>query len=144
MKLVWNVNEVDYNRYRKHQHEYSDEDIQNGNAEGTYIGAVRVGNLCFDILNWGNHLWFDLYVGGVDTGYGYSLKEEYKDYPYDYADSCSFKFDEIVSDVNFEEFQKLLNEYIEKQLESLQEYVTDKGAIKVNLIEKANEDLKLW
>lgn len=144
MEIKWYLKEEEYEKYRKHQHKYNEKDIQNGNAEGEYIGSTRVGNLCFDILNWGNHLWFDLYVGGVDTGYGYSCREEYKDYPYDYADSCSFRWDEDVKDTSLEEFQKELTEYIEEHIEKLEGYVTDIKAMAVSLIDKANEELQLW
>lgn len=144
MEIKWYLKEEEYEKYRKHQHEYSEKDTQDGNAEGEYIGSARVGNLCFDILNWGNHLWFDLYVGGVNTGYGYSCREEYKDYPYDYADSCSFRWDDDVKDTSLEEFQKELTEYIEEHIEKLEGYVTDVKAMAVSLIDKANEELQLW
>ena len=139
MKIKWYLKEEEYEKYRKHQHEYED-----GDGYGDYIGSARVGNLCFDIINWGNHLWFDLYVGGVDTGYGYSCKEEYKDYPYDYADSCSFIWDDDVKDTSLEEFQKELTEYIKEHIEKLEGYVTDVKAMAVSLIDKANEELQLW
>lgn len=139
MKIKWYLKEDDYNKYKKHQHEYGDYD-----SVGDYIGSVRVGSLCFDIINWGNHLWFDLYVGGVDTGYGYSDKKGYENYPYDYADSCSFRWDENVKEITLEEFQKELSEYIEEHIEKMEGYVTDVRAIAVSLINKANEDLQLW
>lgn len=140
MEIKWFLKEEEYEKYRKHQHEYQDEDC----AEGEYIGSARLGNLCFDILNWGNHLWFDLYVGGVDTGYGYSDREGFKNYPYDFADSVSFRWDEDVSEVSIEEFEKDLSEYIEEHINSYEGYVTDIGAMPVDLIGKANENLQLW
>ena len=71
MDWIWFMKEEDYESFRVHQHDFD----ENDEMEGSYIGAVRSGDLCFDIYNWGNHLWFDLYVGGVDTGYGYSDRE---------------------------------------------------------------------
>lgn len=139
MEIKWYLKEEEYEKYRKHQHEYED-----GDDYGDYIGSARVGNLCFDIINWGNHLWFDLYVGGVDTGYGYSCREEYKDYPYDYADSCSFRWDDDVKNISLEEFQKELSEYIKEHIKTLEGYVTDVKAMAINLIDKANEELQLW
>ena len=143
MEIKWYLEEDEYENYRKHQHEY-DFDDQDGSGEGNYIGSVRTGNLCYDILEWGNHLWFDLYVGGVDTGYGYSDKEGYKNYPYDYADSCSFRWDKDVSKINIEEFKNELTQFIEKKLIYDKEYLSYLEVKKVNLIEKANEELKLW
>ena len=128
-----------YERYRKQQHEYKDDDVY-----GEYIGSARIGNLCFDIINWGNHLWFDLYVGGVDTGYGYSQQDGYEDYPYDYADSGSFIWDDDVKNTSLEEFQKQLTEYIIEHIETLEGYVTDVKTMAISLIDKANEELQLW
>ena len=143
MNIKWFLEEKEYEKYKKYQHEYDYED-QDGSGEGEYIGSVRVGNLCFDILSWGNHLWFDLYVGGVDSGYGYSDKENFKDYPYDYADEISFRWDKDVSDTSLEEFQKELSDYIENLIYSKKEYVSYFKGMTVDLIEKANEKLKLW
>ena len=139
MDILWFLKENEYEKYRKHQHEYTD-----GDDYGDYIGSVRIGNLCFDIINWGNHLWFDLYVGGVDTGYGYSDRNGFENYPYDYADACSFSWYEDVYNVSLEEFEKDLSEYLEEHIEGLEGYVTDVGAIPVSLIDKANEELQLW
>lgn len=57
-----------------------------------YVGAVRVGDLCFDFVlrefSGELTLTYDLYVGGVDEGYGTSRIKE--SYPYTYADGGSF------------------------------------------------------
>lgn len=137
--LYWFISRDVYDKYRTHQHEYED-----GDCDGNYIGALRIGNLCFDILNWGNHLWFDLYVGGVDTGYGYSEKDGYERFPYDYADSCSFRWDKDVSGTELKSFQDELSDYIKKFIMEKKSYTTDTKAIFVDLIAKANEDLQLW
>ncbi len=141
MEILWILDKDEYEKYKEKQHTYKN-DYESGS--GDYIGSVRTGALCFDILNWGNHLWFDLYVGGVDTGYGYSTREGYKGYPYDFCDSASFKWDNDVSSIKFEDFKKNLTEYIEKHIETVKEYVTDVKAIPVNLLNKANEELSLW
>ena len=55
--------------------------------DGLFVGCVRVGELCFDLVlrDYGEpkpSLDYDLYVGGIDDGYGYG-----KDcYPYTYAE----------------------------------------------------------
>lgn len=139
MKLIWFLTEEEYKKYQHHQKEYKD-----GDCDGEYIGCVRAGTLCFDILNWGNHLWFDLYVGGVDTGYGYSKKEGFANYPYDYCDVSSFRWDKDVSLTGIEEFEKELSGYIEEHIRSHERYVTDVAAISVSLIDKAEEELQLW
>lgn len=142
MDIKWYLKEEEYDEYRKNQQKCKEEG--DDCLEGEILGNVRVGNLCFDILNWQTHLWFDLYVGGVDTGYGYSVRKEFEIYPYDFADSASFKWDEDVSQVSMEEFEKELSEYIEAHIKTHEGYVTDIGAIPVSLIGKANEELKLW
>ena len=139
MEIKWFLMEREFENYKKHQQEFSDED-----GEAEYIGSARVGNLCFDILNWGNRLWFDLYVGGVDSGYGYSYKQHYEEYPYDYADSCSFCWNKPVQDMSIDDFMKELGEYIENHINTCKEYKTDMKAIHVNLVEKANEEFKFW
>lgn len=101
-----------------------------------YIGCVRVGNLCFDLLiDWDQHgkmfLVYDLYVGGVDTGYGYTVS----DYPYDYAEGGNFE-DTIIS-MTYEEFQK----YAEEKFEL---FITIWPYEKASLVKKANEPLNIW
>lgn len=110
MKFKWNL-QPEFQRYKENQHTYTTE-----SESGEYVGSVRVGNLCFDIINWGNHLWFDLYVGGVDTGYGYGA----------------------------DDFKMELEKYIEEHIYANEGYVTDVGAIPVSLIDKANEELREW
>ena len=47
MKFKWNL-QPEFERYKKEQKTYKDEE-----GSGEYVGSVRVGNLCFDIINWG-------------------------------------------------------------------------------------------
>lgn len=106
------------------------------NTAHDYIGCVRVGNLCFDILiayDEKGKMWlaYDLYVGGVDTGYGYTAS----DYPYDYAEGGNFE--DVIISMTYEEFQK----YAENQLEN---YIKTWPYEKASLIEKANEPLNIW
>ena len=138
MFVKWFLNENDYEDYRKNQKKPEN----TGDCEGEYIGSARIGNLCFDILNYGNHLWFDLYVGGVDSGYGYSIKDEYKNYPYDFADSISFKYEDDVSNIPLDDFKNKISSFIEEHLNKLKTYEC-KGQT-IDLLSKANECLVLW
>jgi hypothetical protein len=118
--------------------------------EDDYLGSVRVGDLCFDLLtkfNTNNDmvLAYDLYVGGIDTGYGYSNPnkfnpEKYKeedDYPYDYVSGLEFG-DSCIS-MCYEKFQK----FAEAEFEHF--VIVENESYKLaSLIEKANEELKVW
>lgn len=136
MELKWRLNEDEFERYKVNQHnpEYQLE----GSGDGNYIGCVRCGELCYDILEWGNHIWFDLYVGGVDTGYGYGKDN----YPYDYCDVASFSFWYDVSNYSVKEFKNVLSAYIREELKTVVGYYV--YGEEVNLIEKANKELKEW
>lgn len=46
MKFKWNL-QPEFQRYKAEQHVYINEE-----GSGEYIGNVRVGNLCFDIIDW--------------------------------------------------------------------------------------------
>lgn len=130
MKFDWsNFSEDIFNEYKGNK----DNELYIDN----YFGCARVGDLCFDfvareftegILT----LTYDLYVGGVDTGYGYGIDN----YPYDYADGNSFK---DITNMSYKEFvsyaEKVMTEYITNH-ENKYEYAS--------LTEKANEDLKIW
>jgi hypothetical protein len=136
MKFDWtNFTEVDFVNYCAK--------AENGAmAPDDYVGCVRVGDLCFDLLarmddnceKW--HLSYDLYVGGVDTGYGYSDRNsEFKNYPYDYAEGGDFE-DGLIW-MTYEEFQQYAEQEFEKFILTWQY----DGA---SLVEKANEPLKMW
>ena len=119
-----------------------------------YVGCVRVGDLCFDLLvrTDGEDKWwlsYDLYVGGVDTGYGYSdvvrakkiyngePYDEPKDpqYPYDYAEGGDFEGTMI--SMTYEDFQKHAEAEFKK-------YIKTWPYKEVSLIKKANEPLNIW
>ena len=153
MKFKWNL-QPEFQRYKENQHTYTKE-----SESGEYVGSVRVGNLCFDIMDWGNHLWFDLYVGGVDTGYGYGA-DTTKGGSYTVGGPLDTpvtgKIEETgarsmtIEDINKiigvydDDFKKELEEYIEEHINAMEGYVTDFKAIPVSLIDKANEELKEW
>ena len=106
--------------------------------DADYVGAVRLGDLCFDFTlvelepNEPFYLLYDLYIGGIDSGYGYK-----NGYPYDYFDGDCFKLGSL--DMNYEDFksmaEKELTDFIFKWKNT--EYFFE-------LIEKANEPLHIW
>lgn len=123
--------------------------------DGDYIGNCRIGDLCFDLIT---HLTdredellltFDLYVGGVDTGYGYSAKElviagKYqtesdvpaaKQYPYDYADGEAF--DDSCTYMMYEDFKAMAEERFAK-------FIAQSKYSESNLLMKAREPLHIW
>lgn len=108
---------------------------ENGHNEDCF-GAVRVGDLCFDIVtreyNDKLYLDYDLYVGGVDTGYGYA-----DDYPYDNAGGGSFN--ESCAEMTYDGFK----EYAEKVMKN---YIENEDSVykHTSLIEKANKELNVW
>lgn len=103
-----------------------------------YVGAVRVGDLCFDLVlrlydeSEGLVLTYDLYVGGVDSGYGYGKN----DYPYDYAEGDDFK-DSCIS-MTYDDFKEMAEESFTRYIENCKWYAA------VNLVDKANEELNIW
>ena len=136
MKFDWtNFTEVDFANYCAK--------AENGKmGADDYVGCVRVGELCFDLMarmddkceKW--YLSYDLYVGGVDTGYGYSDRSsELKNYPYDYAEGGDFE-DGLIW-MTYEEFQQ----YAEQEFEK---FITTWPYDGASLVEKANEPLKMW
>lgn len=120
-----------------------------------YVGCVRVGDLCFDLvlrlypeteeeeLDYYNNpdasklvLTYDLYVGGVD-GYSYSSRDkDNPNYPYDFAEGGDwFGTCENLSYTGF----KLLAE------ESFKDYIEHSGyTLTHNLIDRALEPLHIW
>lgn len=104
-----------------------------------YIGAVRVGDLCFDLVlrsydeSKSLILTYDLYIGGVDNGYGYGKKDNY---PYDYAEGSDFE-DTCIS-MTYKDFQKMAEASFANYIKHCEFYDS------VNLIEKANEELHVW
>lgn len=62
--------------------------IRAGKAADEYLGSLYLGDLSIDFKLLGEpaELVFDVYVGGVDSGYGYTQKANI---PYDYADGGS-------------------------------------------------------
>ena len=120
MQFDWTgFSEYDFKKYAKNPDIFDD-----------YIGCVRTGELCFDIVirpyDEGPVLTYDLYVGGIDDNYGHGKD----DYPYTYADGGGF--DSSYKEMSYEEFQKMAEQ-------KFVAFITERG-----WTEKANEPLHVW
>lgn len=108
-------------------------------SEDEFVGYCRVGDLCFDLvardLGAGDlGLTFDLYVGGIDDGYGYSRIDN--GYPYTEADG-DYLTDSGIS-FSYEDFKDFAEGIFIN-------YIEHSGYTnRMNLIEKANEPLHIW
>lgn len=100
------------------------------------VGFCRIGNLCFDLTirdyrlvndNPRLFLSYDLYVGGIDKGYGYS-----KDgYPYNWEGGNDWSLESLKS-YNFDEFKLMAEDEF-------------RGFIKLSDREdEANKPLHIW
>lgn len=103
---------------------------RNDSNERMYFGSVRVGDLCFDILSGDDdYIDGDLYIGGVDDGYGYSILEE--GYPYTFSfDGADVKRCELST---YEEYKKMFEERATEAIEHSPEW-----------IKKAKQELHVW
>lgn len=104
--------------------------------DNDFVGCVTVGDLCFDlVLRESNNefvLDYDLYVGGVDDGYGYGKDN----YPYTEAGGGAFE-DSLIS-MSYDDFVKQAEE-------AFADYIYNSNdSAKYNLVDKANEPLHVW
>lgn len=104
---------------------------------GTYVGCCRIGNLCWDIvINKDRNnkkksvLTAELFVGGVDRGYG---KSEHG-YPFDYDDDGYYIMD-IDADI------EKMKEYAEDFFSG---YIANNGYEYADLKELAEGALNIW
>lgn len=95
------------------------------------VGQCRIGDLCFDftLRDYEDqiNLDYDLYVGGVDTGYGYGEDN----YPYDYGDGSGWNIKDILV-FSFDEFRS----FAEKEMAK---YINSCGCA-----DKAKQPLHIW
>ena len=115
--------------------------VENGQLlADDYVGCVRVGDLCFDLVLRDYDrlvLTFDMYVGGVDSGYGYSNKcEDTPFYPYDYADGWNWP--DTCIHLSYPGFKLFAEETFKDYIQNSAYTVTH------SLIERAKEPLHLW
>jgi len=154
MKFVW---EMDEEKWEEFANALDRKAFEVAHMVGEYLGCCRVGDLCFDIRAWSpGEFWngwgFELFCGGVDTGYGYSAREAMKDHPewkwkYEVPDKLLYPYDEV----NYGEFPAgfesySLKEFQEKAEPVFEEFIKEKSIIYDNadLIAKANEPLHEW
>lgn len=110
--------------------------------DGWYYGCIRVGDLCFDSRIVAAYdrddckecfVDFDLYVGGIDSGYGYGKDN----YPYEFIDDgVVFEINQFFDLVTYEEFCK---EFEKKATEIINWNEKYYGTLI-----KANEPLHVW
>lgn len=105
-------------------------------CNGDFIGCVTVGDLCFDLIvrENGNELMldYDLYIGGVDDGYGYGKDN------YPYTEGGGGSFEESMIGYTYETFMKIAESKFEDFI------MNSHFSSKYNLVEKANKPLHIW
>lgn len=143
MKFVWEITEEDWEKYPEELKKAAEEDAQyygDGNIDegdvntAGVFGCCRVGNLVFDLRAWGQYhdygIGYELYVGGVDTGYNTTLNG----YPYDLVEDYG-EFPAEVLKMGLKNFEKMaepvFGNFIKEQAKKYKY---------ADLIEKANED----
>lgn len=154
MKFVWEMNKKEWEEFANALDRKA---FDVAHMVGEYLGCCRVGDLCFDIRAWNpEEFWngwgFELFCGGIDSGYGYSQKEamethpEYKTkldvpdelmYPYDEVD-CG-EFPEGFETYTLAEFQNAAEKVFEKFIKEKRH-----AYYEADLIAKANEELHIW
>lgn len=121
-----------------------------------YLGCVRVGDLCFDLCVWYVNgdidFGFDLYVGGVDDGYGYSSREAMKtgkyaskqevpteeQYPYTHFAGAGFSNPQICWFADYDKFVNYANN-------TFTEFIIEEDQhTGLDLIGKARQPLRRW
>ena len=106
--------------------------------DGDYIGCVRVGELCFDLVVrcYDNKLTldYDLHIGGIDDGYGYSRVDGT---PYTEDGGGTF-VDGIMIDCCYDKFKEVAEG-------AFTDFINNEGSSHgVSLIDKANKPLHIW
>lgn len=105
-------------------------------SSGDYIASIRCGDLCVDLIESEDGLYGHLYVGGIDSGYGYSDDG----YPYDECTEFNVEFlKEKIESSDMDSLMEEIGNSIREELlrcESLYK--------KCSLREKAEEELKVW
>lgn len=129
-KFVWN---------------FSEDTFEKCKTENAYdfVGNVRVGNICFDIMQIDDDasLWIDCYVGGVDSGYGYGEDN----YPYDYANSVGTVISRgLYKKMSRDQFVEYVEKELTKEINDTKTYECWETKETINLIDKANEPLRIW
>lgn len=150
MNFVWDMNEKDWNKFTN---AVKRNDLDLAYMEGEYLGCCRVGDLCFDIRAWHGGEWagwgFELFCGGVDSGYGYSSREAMATGNYeskwDVPDELLYPYDEV----DYGEFPNgfasySLTEFQRKAEEIFEQFIADCNYDTADLTAKANASLHVW
>lgn len=108
-----------------------------------HIGSVRIGTLCFDLIERKgkrdkNYLYADLYVGGIDTGYGYGKD----DYPYTYVDWISRRWTVDKLPKDYRSFKKEIEEKLTMLIKHARSITLKRK--QYSLQEKILDDVKIW
>lgn len=122
---------------------------------GEYLGCCRVGDLCFDIRSWDGGDWtgwgFELFCGGVDSGYGYSAKEAMESGGYVDKYCVPLELQYPYDEVEYGEFPEGFCSYtmtqFQREAEKIFELFIEECAAeydKADLLRKADEALHLW
>lgn len=147
MKFNWSIGSKEWEEFKakvRNKEQYADD----------CIGLVRTGDLCFDLIVAEDEndtaegckatllsLEYNLYTGGIDTGYAYSKTETGEDYPYDYTEGGAF---ENVFDMSFDEFKKLAESEMQEYITVNNHYYDYKEYGHVLLLDKADQPLNCW
>ena len=153
MKFNW---EMDENKWEEFTNALDRNALDVAYMTGEYLGCCRVGDLCFDIRAWNGGEWsgwgFELFCGGVDTGYGYSLVEAMETHPeyankYDVPDELAYPYDEVGYGEFLTKFEGYsLKEFQENAEPIFEEFIKEnaKSYLLADLLAKANEPLHEW
>lgn len=109
------------------------------NRDDDCIAQLRVGDLSFDLVercvDGRYRLWLDLYVGGIDSGYGYGKD----DYPYDYFDdvtACFYSYH--LQSGSYTDMKKKI------KAKAIELIVKHDENWKISLTEKAKQEFHVW
>lgn len=115
-------------------------------GEYDFLCNVRCGELCFDIVERETDpgvmkVFADLYVGGIDSGYGYSETG----YPYDYMDDIGYVWDaSVFKGLDLNGLKAIVEQEITKCVLGAKTARTTRGLEAVDLLEKAEMPLHIW
>lgn len=136
------LTKADFEKYCKEMKETPIKDIPAISGYASFIGGVHLGDLCLDILLRGYeedklYLEYDLYVGGVDSGYGYADQDDGTEYPYDYEGGGAFE--SLCFNMNYDEFQVMVEKTFLEYI-----IIRQKQYTHANLVESAQTITHVW
>ena len=135
--------EVDWSGFTSEAFAKYCERVKRGDLhDDDYLGCCRIGDVCFELATRSSgadyidgslrpgkwYLIYDLYVGGVDDGYGYSKIDD--GYPYTYKEGGSFHG--LCETMSYDDFKQMA-------MRKFEAYLHD-----VNCLEQAMKPLHIW